>query len=110
MASIFANAVAVFIIIATGATLFVHGDHTVLERRRRAGARADRRPLRRGARCRPARRPRGAFLAAAIILVTAAYVIAETFSGLGEGLARRPREAPVFAATLGRCSCSSAPS
>jgi Mn2+/Fe2+ NRAMP family transporter len=28
-ASIFANVVAVFIIIATGATLFVHGDHTV---------------------------------------------------------------------------------
>jgi NRAMP (natural resistance-associated macrophage protein)-like metal ion transporter len=29
MASIFANLVAVFIIIATGATLYVHGDHTV---------------------------------------------------------------------------------
>ena len=38
-------------------------------------------------------------LAAAIIPVTAAYVIAETF-GLEKGIARRPREAPVFVATV----------
>ena len=38
-------------------------------------------------------------LAAAIIPVTAAYVIAETF-GLEKGIARRPREAPVFVTTL----------
>jgi Mn2+/Fe2+ NRAMP family transporter len=38
-------------------------------------------------------------LAAAILPVTAAYVIAETF-GLEKGLARRPREAPVFVAVL----------
>ena len=38
-------------------------------------------------------------LAAAILPVTAAYVIAETF-GLEKGIARRPREAPVFVTTL----------
>ena len=56
--SVFANLVAIFIIIATGATLYVHGDHTVFERGRgREGARAVRRPLRRDPlRRRPARR------------------------------------------------------
>ena len=34
-------------------------------------------------------------LAAAILPVTAAYVIAETF-GFEKGISRRPREAPVF--------------
>ena len=38
-------------------------------------------------------------LAAAILPVTAAYVIAETF-GFEKGIARRPREAPVFVTTL----------
>ncbi len=96
--SIFANLVAGFIIIATGATLFVHGHHTV-------GSAAD---------AAKALEPfAGRFaealfavgllgaslLAAAILPVTAAYVIAETF-GFEKGLARRPREAPVFVGTL----------
>jgi len=38
-------------------------------------------------------------LAAAILPVTAAYVISETF-GLEKGIARRPREAPVFVAVI----------
>jgi Mn2+/Fe2+ NRAMP family transporter len=38
-------------------------------------------------------------LAAAILPVTAAYVIAETF-GLEKGIARRPREAPVFVGVI----------
>jgi NRAMP (natural resistance-associated macrophage protein)-like metal ion transporter len=97
-ASIFANLVAMFIIIATAATLFVHGDHTVSSA---ADAAKALEPF------------AGRFaevlfgigllgaslLAAAIIPVTAAYVIAETF-GLEKGIARRPREAPVFVATL----------
>ena len=96
--SIFANVVASFIIIATGATLFVHGHRNV-------GSAAD---------AAKALEPfAGRFaealfavgllgaslLAAAILPVTAAYVIAETF-GFEKGLARRPREAPVFVGTL----------
>ena len=56
--SVFANLVAAFIIIATGATLYVHGDRTVVERGRgREGAGAVRGPLCGGAlRRRPARR------------------------------------------------------
>ena len=56
--SIFANLIAMFIIIATGATLYVHGERNVEQRRRgREGARPVRRPLRRSAvRRRTARR------------------------------------------------------
>ncbi|HVA31664.1 MAG TPA: divalent metal cation transporter, partial [Gaiellaceae bacterium] len=96
--SLFANLVASFIIIATGATLFVHGDHTVNSAADAARALA---PF------------AGRFaevlfgigllgaslLAAAILPVTAAYVIAETF-GLEKGISRRPREAPVFVAVI----------
>jgi Mn2+/Fe2+ NRAMP family transporter len=98
MASIFANAVAVFIIIATAATLFVHGDHTVSSAAEAAKALE---PFAgRFAEMLFAVGLLGAsLLAAAIIPVTAAYVIAETF-GFEKGLARRPREAPVFVATL----------
>jgi Mn2+/Fe2+ NRAMP family transporter len=98
MASIFANAVAVFIIIATAATLFVHGDHTVSSAAEAAKALE---PFAgRFAELLFAVGLLGAsLLAAAIIPVTAAYVIAETF-GFEKGLARRPREAPVFVATL----------
>jgi Mn2+/Fe2+ NRAMP family transporter len=97
-ASIFANVVAVFIIIATGATLFVHGDHTVSSAADAAKALA---PFAgRFAEALFAVGLLGAsLLAAAILPVTAAYVIAETF-GLEKGIARRPREAPVFVATL----------
>ncbi len=98
VASIFANLVAVFIIIATGATLYVHGDHTVSSAA--DAARALEPFAGRFAEALFAVGLLGAsLLAAAIIPVTAAYVIAETF-GLEKGIARRPREAPVFVATL----------
>jgi Mn2+/Fe2+ NRAMP family transporter len=97
-ASLFANFVAAFIIIATGATLFIHGDHTVSSAAEAAKALE---PFAgRFAEALFAIGLLGAsLLAAAILPVTAAYVIAETF-GLEKGIARRPREAPVFVATL----------
>jgi Mn2+/Fe2+ NRAMP family transporter len=96
--SLFANLVAGFIIIATGATLFVHGDHTVSSAAEAAKALE---PFAgRFAEALFAIGLLGAsLLAAAVLPVTAAYVIAETF-GLEKGIARRPREAPVFVATL----------
>jgi Mn2+/Fe2+ NRAMP family transporter len=96
--SLFANLVAGFIIIATGATLFVHGQHTVSSAADAAKALA---PFAgRFAEALFAVGLLGAsLLAAAILPVTAAYVIAETF-GLEKGIARRPREAPVFVTTL----------
>jgi Mn2+/Fe2+ NRAMP family transporter len=97
-ASVFANLVAVFIIIATGATLFVHGDRTVSSAA--DAARALEPFAGRFAEALFAVGLLGAsLLAAAILPVTAAYVIAETF-GLEKGIARRPREAPVFVTTL----------
>src|SRR5579884_2008124 len=96
--SLFANLVAGFIIVATGATLFVHGDHTVNSAA--DAARALQPFAGRFAELLFAVGLLGAsLLAAAILPVTAAYVIAETF-GLEKGLARTPREAPVFVATL----------
>ena len=96
--SIFANVVAGFIIIATGATLFVHGQHTVHSAADAAKALA---PF-------AGRYAEVLFgigllgaslLAAAILPVTAAYVIAETF-GFEKGISHRPREAPVFVAVI----------
>ena len=96
--SIFANLVAMFIIIATGATLYVHGDHTSTTR-----------PTRRKALAPFAGRYAevlfgvgllgASLLAAAILPVTAAYVISETF-GFEKGIRRRPREAPVFVGVI----------
>ena len=96
--SLFANLVASFIIIATGATLFVHGDHTVNNAADAARALA---PFAgRFAEVLFAVGLLGAsLLAAAILPITAAYVIAETF-GLEKGISRRPREAPVFVAVI----------
>jgi Mn2+/Fe2+ NRAMP family transporter len=96
--SIFANLVASFIIIATGATLFVHHHHTVSSA---ADAAKALEPFAgRFAEVLFAVGLLGAsLLAAAILPVTAAYVIAETF-GFEKGLAHRPREAPVFVGTL----------
>jgi NRAMP (natural resistance-associated macrophage protein)-like metal ion transporter len=96
--SIFANFVASFIIIATGATLFVHGHYNVTSA---ADAAKALEPFAgRFAEALFAVGLLGAsLLAAAILPVTAAYVIAETF-GFEKGLARRPREAPVFVGTL----------
>ncbi len=97
VASIFANLVACFIIVATGATLYLHGIpvHSAAD-----AAKALEPIAGRYAEALFAIGLLGAsLLAAAIIPVTAAYVIAETF-GLEKGIARRPREAPVFVTTL----------
>jgi Mn2+/Fe2+ NRAMP family transporter len=97
-ASVFANLIACFIIIATGATLYVHGDHTVNSAADAARALA---PFAgRFAEALFAVGLLGAsLLAAAILPVTAAYVIAETF-GFEKGISRRPREAPVFVGVI----------
>jgi Mn2+/Fe2+ NRAMP family transporter len=96
--SIFANLVAMFIIIATGATLFVHGDHTV--NNAADAARALKPFAGRFAEALFAVGLLGAsLLAAAILPVTAAYVIAETF-GFEKGISHRPREAPVFVGVI----------
>jgi Mn2+/Fe2+ NRAMP family transporter len=96
--SIFANLVAGFIIIATGATLFVHGDHTV--NNAADAARALEPFAGRFAEALFAVGLLGAsLLAAAILPVTAAYVIAETF-GFEKGISHRPREAPVFVGVI----------
>ena len=96
--SIFANLVAMFIIIATGATLYVHGDRTIGSAADAAKALA---PFAgRYAEVLFAVGLLGAsLLAAAILPVTAAYVVAETF-GYEKGISRRPREAPVFVGVI----------
>jgi Mn2+/Fe2+ NRAMP family transporter len=96
--SIFANVVAGFIIIATGATLFIHGERTINSAADAAKALA---PFAgRYAEVLFAIGLLGAsLLAAAILPVTAAYVIAETF-GFEKGISHRPREAPVFVAVI----------
>jgi Mn2+/Fe2+ NRAMP family transporter len=96
--SIFANLVACFIIIATGATLYVHGERDVNSAADAAKALA---PFAgRYAEVLFAVGLLGAsLLAAAILPVTAAYVISETF-GFEKGISRRPREAPVFVAVI----------
>ena len=96
--SIFANLIACFIIIATGATLFVHGHHTVDSA---ADAAKALEPFAgRFAETLFAVGLLGAsLLAAAILPVTAAYVIAETF-GFEKGISHRPREAPVFVGVI----------
>jgi Mn2+/Fe2+ NRAMP family transporter len=92
--SVFANLIAIFIIIATGATLYVHGEHTVTSAAQAAKALE---PIAgRYAEILFAVGLLGAsLLAAAILPVTAAYVVAETF-GFEKGISRRPSEAPVF--------------
>jgi Mn2+/Fe2+ NRAMP family transporter len=96
--SIFANLVAGFIIIATGATLFVHGDHVV--NNAADAARALKPFAGRFAEALFATGLLGAsLLAAAILPVTAAYVIAETF-GFEKGISHRAREAPVFVGVI----------
>ncbi len=96
--SIFANLVAGFIIIATGATLFLHG-HRHISTAAQA-ARALEPFAGRYAEALFAIGLLGAsLLAAAILPVTAAYVIAETF-GFEKGISRRIHEAPVFVAVI----------
>jgi Mn2+/Fe2+ NRAMP family transporter len=87
-----------FIIVATGATLFVHGDHTV--NNAADAARALEPFAGRFAEALFAVGLLGAsLLAAAILPVTAAYVIAETF-GFEKGISHRAREAPVFVGVI----------
>jgi Mn2+/Fe2+ NRAMP family transporter len=96
--SIFANLVASFVIIATAATLFVHGHRTVNDAA--DAARALEPFAGRFAEALFAVGLLGAsLLAAAILPVTAAYVIAETF-GFEKGISRRPRQAPVFVGVI----------
>ena len=92
--SIFANVVAGFVIVATGATLFVHGHRTVSSA---ADAAKALEPFAgRYAEVLFAIGLLGAsLLAAAILPVTAAYVVAETF-GFEKGIRHDPRDAPVF--------------
>jgi Mn2+/Fe2+ NRAMP family transporter len=92
--SVFANLVASFVIIATAATLFVHGRHRVETASDAARALA---PFAgRFAEALFAVGLLGAsLLAAAVLPVTAAYVISETF-GFERGISRTPREAPVL--------------
>jgi Mn2+/Fe2+ NRAMP family transporter len=96
--SIFANLVACFIIIATGATLFVHHHRNIGSAADAAKALA---PFAgRYAEVLFAIGLLGAsLLAAAILPVTAAYVISETF-GFEKGISHRPRQAPVFAGVI----------
>jgi Mn2+/Fe2+ NRAMP family transporter len=96
--SIFANLVAGFIIIATGATLYVHGERHISTAAQAAKALE---PFAgRYAEVLFAVGLLGAsLLAAAILPVTAAYVIAETF-GFEKGISRRVREAPVFVGVI----------
>jgi Mn2+/Fe2+ NRAMP family transporter len=96
--SIFANLVASFIIIATGATLFVHGDFVVNSAA--DAARALEPFAGRYAEVLFAVGLLGAsLLAAAILPVTAAYVISETF-GFEKGIRHDPRDAPVFVGVI----------
>jgi Mn2+/Fe2+ NRAMP family transporter len=90
--------VAGFIIIATGATLYVHGEHHISTASQAAKALE---PFAgRYAEVLFAVGLLGAsLLAAAILPVTAAYVIAETF-GFEKGMSRRIHEAPVFVAVI----------
>jgi Mn2+/Fe2+ NRAMP family transporter len=96
--SIFANVIAGFIIIATGATLFRHGVHDV-------GSAADAAKALKPLAGRYAELLFGigllgaSLLAAAVLPVTGAYVIAETI-GFEKGLSHRPREAPVFTGAI----------
>ncbi len=96
--SIFANLVAGFIIVATGATLYVHHERTIGSAADAARALA---PF--AGRYAEALFAVGlvgaSLLAAAILPVTAAYVIAETF-GFEKGISRRIHEAPVFVAVI----------
>ncbi len=96
--SIFANLVACFIIIATGATLYIHHERNVSSAADAAKALV---PFAgRYAEVLFAVGLLGAcLLAAAILPVTAAYVVSETF-GFEKGISHRPRQAPVFVGVI----------
>lgn len=92
--AVFANLVACFIIIATGATLFVHGHHTIASAAAAAKALT---PF--AGRYAEVLFGIGLFgaslLAAAILPIATSYVVSESL-GYEKGIGRRRREAPVF--------------
>jgi Mn2+/Fe2+ NRAMP family transporter len=92
--AVFADLVAAFIVIATGATLYVHGIHSVDSASRAAEALA---PF--AGRYAEALFGIGlvgaSLLAAAILPIATSYVVSESI-GFEKGLGRRPGEAPVF--------------
>jgi Mn2+/Fe2+ NRAMP family transporter len=96
--SIFANLIAAFIIIATAATLFEHGIHSV-------GSAADAARALKPFAGRYAETLFGiglagaSLLAAAILPIATSYVIAESL-GFEKGLSHRVREAPVFVGVI----------
>jgi NRAMP (natural resistance-associated macrophage protein)-like metal ion transporter len=98
LGAVFADLIAMFIIIATGATLFAHGVHSIDSA---ADAAKALKPLAGqyaevlfgvgllGA----------SLLAAAILPIATSYVVSESF-GFEKGLSHRPREAPVFVGVI----------
>jgi NRAMP (natural resistance-associated macrophage protein)-like metal ion transporter len=96
--AIFADVVAAFIIIATGATLFTHGIHSVDSASQAAQALA---PF--AGRYAEALFGIGllgaSLLAAAILPIATSYVVSESL-GFEKGLGRNPREAPVFVGVI----------
>jgi Mn2+/Fe2+ NRAMP family transporter len=96
--AIFANLIAGFIIIATGATLFVHGEHTIESAAQAAKAL---RPF--AGQYAEALFGIGllgaSLLAAAILPIATSYVVSESL-GFEKGLGRRPTEAPVFVGVI----------
>ncbi|QEC49886.1 divalent metal cation transporter [Baekduia soli] len=96
--AVFADLVAGFIIIATGATLFTHGIHGVDSASQAAKALA---PF--AGRYAEALFGVGllgaSLLAAAILPIATSYVVSEAL-GFEKGLGRRPREAPVFVGVI----------
>jgi Mn2+/Fe2+ NRAMP family transporter len=92
--SMFANLIAGFIIIATGATLFSH-HHRVVDSASEAAQALSPFAGRFAEVLFGVGLLGASLLAAAVLPVTAAYVIAETF-GFERGMSRSPREAPVF--------------
>src|SRR5207237_8626347 len=96
--AIFANLVAAFIIIATGATLFVHGVHEISSAA--DAARALNPFAGRYAEVLFGVGLLGAsLLAAAILPIATAYVISESL-GYEKGIGRRREEAPVFVSVI----------
>ncbi|HET6505389.1 MAG TPA: Nramp family divalent metal transporter [Baekduia sp.] len=96
--AVFADLIAAFIIIATGATLFTHGIHDVTSASDAAKALE---PF--AGRYAEALFGIGllgaSLLAAAILPIATSYVVSESL-GLEKGIGRLPREAPVFVAII----------
>jgi Mn2+/Fe2+ NRAMP family transporter len=96
--AVFANVIAAFIIIATGATLFVHGNHSVETATQAATALG---PF--AGQYAEALFGIGllgaSLLASAILPIATSYVVAESL-GFEKGVGRRPTEAPVFVGVI----------